>query len=139
MVPDRIGSTSNTVDHNNNSDHKTVRQRDVDLGSSDMDEDSVIAEVRGALSEPVELDMDRKNGVSAIRSVTEKSTRTGGDQLDINVSSSANDTIKGKRDPSNLASRGLDQEIDILESLGSSTGVAQVSPSSRRVNAGGMQ
>lgn len=104
-----------------------------------MNEDSVIAEAGGALSEPVELDMDRTNGVSAIRSVTENSTRTGDDQLGSNVSNSANDTIKGKRDPSNLASRGLDQEIDILESLGSSTGVAQVSPSSRRVNAGGMQ
>jgi hypothetical protein len=139
MVPDRIGSTSNTVDHNNNPDHKTVRQRGVDLESSDMNEDSVIAEVRGALSEPVELDMDRTNGVSAIRSVTENSTRTGSDQLGPNVSSSANDTIKGKRDPSNLASRELDQEIDIPESLGSSTSVAQVSPNSRRVNAGGMQ
>jgi hypothetical protein len=138
MVPDRIGSTSNTVDHNNNSDHKTVRQRDVDLGSSDMD-DSVIAEVRGAFSEPVELDMDRTNGVSAIRSVTENSTRTGDDQLESNVSEAANDTIAGRRQPSALASRGLDQEIDILESLGSSTSVAQVSPSSRRVNAGGMQ
>jgi hypothetical protein len=138
MVPDRIGSTSNTVDHNNNSDHKTVRQRDVDLGSSDMD-DSVIAEVRGAFSEPVELDMDRTNGVSAIRSVTENSTRTGDDQLESNVSEAANDTIAGRRQPSTLASRGVDQEIDILESLGSSTSVAQVSPSSRRVNAGGMQ
>lgn len=102
-------------------------------------DDSVIAEVRGAFSEPVELDMDRTNGVSAIRSVTENSTRTGDDQLESNVSEAANDTIAGRRQPSALASRGLDQEIDILESLGSSTSVAQVSPSSRRVNAGGMQ